>query len=175
MAGLLWLWHFAYTPGVAARLAPPEAPVELGGMNGRPLLLVFAHPLCSCSEATIGELARIRTENRQLAIRVFFYTPLENPRAWTDTSLWKDARRIPDVSIQADPGGKLARRFGAATSGQTLVYAADRRLVFAGGITAFRGHYGDNDGHDAISAFLGGKTPPHRATPVFGCGLFRAL
>ena len=67
-----------------------------------------------------------------------------------------------------------ARRYGAATSGYAVLYAPDGRLAFAGGITAGRGHEGDNAGEDAIldainSGPAGGC--PTRM-PVFGCALF---
>ena len=45
-------------------------------------------------------------------------------------------------------------------------------LVFSGGITAARGHEGDNHGRSAIEDHLlhGGARVAH--TPVFGCDLF---
>jgi hypothetical protein len=175
MLGLLSLWHFAYTPGEPENKAPVELPAELNRIDGKPMLLVFAHPQCSCSQATIGEIARIRAEDRDLDIRVFFYTPAETPESWTDTDLWKEARRIPGIRVQADAGGQRALRFGASTSGQAFFYDAGAHLAFAGGITAFRGHFGDNDGHDSIAALLHGRKPLHATTPVFGCGLRRRL
>ena len=38
------------------------------------------------------------------------------------------------------------QRFGAETSGQTLLYDRDGRLLFSGGTTGSRGHDGDNAG-----------------------------
>jgi hypothetical protein len=64
-----------------------------------------------------------------------------------------------------------ARRFGASTSGQTLLYNMAGRLVFNGGITIARGHSGSNDGRDAVVALLSGLVPMHTITPVFGCSL----
>jgi hypothetical protein len=70
-----------------------------------------------------------------------------------------------------DPEGAAALRFGASTSGQTLLYNDSGRLVFNGGITAARGHEGPNDGQDAVIALLQNRPPLHTATPVFGCSL----
>lgn len=81
------------------------------------------------------------------------------------------AASIPGVRLIADPRGALARSFGAATSGQTILYAANGDLAFSGGITASRGHEGDSDGAEALLAFLGGRQPKRRSTPVFGCSL----
>ena len=69
--------------------------------------------------------------------------------------------------------GREARLFGAATSGQTMVYGRNGHLLFSGGITAARGHYGDNAGASAIGALLEQPTPQSgRKTAVYGCALF---
>ena len=44
------------------------------------------------------------------------------------------------------------------TSGQVVVYDAKGALLFSGGITAARGHMGDNAGRDRITALLRGDT-----------------
>jgi len=136
-------------------------------------LVVFAHPQCPCSRATIEELARIvACCSPKMETTVLFYAPSTMPRGWTKTDLWDSAVAIPGVRVLDDAEGSTARRFGVHTSGQTLLYDASRHLVFNGGITAFRGHSGDNDGRDEIVALLRGETPPRRGTPVFGCALF---
>jgi len=70
-----------------------------------------------------------------------------------------------------DDDGVEAARFGAATSGQVILYDRDGRLLFSGGITASRGHAGDNDGRDAIVSLLGGGRGTRHSSPVFGCSL----
>jgi hypothetical protein len=57
------------------------------------------------------------------------------------------------------------------TSGQVLLYDVSGRLVFRGGITAGRGHAGDNVGRDNVVAFLLHDTVPAESTPVFGCSI----
>jgi hypothetical protein len=64
-----------------------------------------------------------------------------------------------------------AGRFGAETSGHTLLYGADGRLLFSGGITASRGHAGENAGESAIIALVNHQTPLRSQTLVFGCSL----
>jgi hypothetical protein len=88
-----------------------------------------------------------------------------------------------------DEDGAEAARFGAATSGQVLVYGRDGALVFSGGITAARGHFGDNEGSKAIAHFVADPRPAAEVrerspadasagnlarTPVFGCPIFEA-
>jgi hypothetical protein len=70
-----------------------------------------------------------------------------------------------------DPGGAIARRLGAHTSGQVLVYGRAGELVFQGGLTAARGHEGANRGRDAIRRLVETGAPTEPETAVFGCPL----
>jgi hypothetical protein len=173
--GLYRMADYANTPG---RLASPPAqwpsaaPVRLA--RGRATLLVFAHPQCPCSRATIGELAWIVAHAPGKAeTTVFFYLPSTEKQDWATTDLWRSATAIPGVRAMVDPDGIAARRFGASTSGQTLLYDSSGSLVFNGGITIARGHAGGNDGRDAIADLLAGAVPRHKTTPVFGCSLLK--
>jgi hypothetical protein len=87
------------------------------------------------------------------------------------------------VTVVRDDSGREAGRFGAATLGQTLLYDADGSLLFSGGITAARGHAGDNAGRSELVSLLNrGLSAPvvtmnrgqsaRDATHVFGCPLF---
>jgi hypothetical protein len=78
---------------------------------------------------------------------------------------------MPGVRVFVDRDGAEAKRFGVATSGQVLFYDAQRRLRFTGGITAGRGHAGDNAGADAIVSLVDHGTTVEPETPVFGCAL----
>ena len=137
------------------------------------MIVVFAHPRCSCTGATLEQLARIQAQAGDLDIRIFFFTPSGQPETWANTSLREQADRIPGAKIFGDPGGAVAARYGAQTSGQVLLFDAEGRLAFEGGLTASRGHYGDSDGSDAVAAVLKRLAPRHRRTPVFGCDLLK--
>jgi hypothetical protein len=167
------LWRYSTTPG---RLAAPPAEwpswARIEPAHGRALLVMFAHPQCPCSRASVGELAIIMARTRRTVdAYIFFYAPLNEPGSWVRTGLWDSASAIPGVRVIKDPGGSFARRLGAFTSGQTLLYNQRGKLVFNGGITASRGHSGDNNGRDAILGFLRGELPARNAAPVFGCSL----
>jgi len=108
---------------------------------------------------------------QKLDAYVFFYTPANGPTTWVRTELWDSARSIPGVHVIEDPDGGFAKQVGAFTSGQTLLYGADGRLIFNGGITQSRGHSGDNNGRRTIIAFLQGEISDQNTTPVFGCSL----
>jgi hypothetical protein len=163
-------------PATPAR-APLAWPADtrLPRHPGLPTLVLSAHPRCPCSRATIGELSKVMTDCQgKLTAIVLVLRPVGAPDGWERTDLWNTAAAIPGVSVRCDVWGAESRRLGAATSGQTLLYAADGRLLFAGGITESRGHSGDNAGRSAVvSLALGKNTVQHPAlTPVYGCPLF---
>jgi len=171
--GIRTLLRYANTPGRSA-VAPERWPAKtsLVAAIGRSTLLLFVHPQCGCSRATIGELAHIiACCSREVDATVLFYAPKSMPKEWVQGDLRENATAIPGVRVLDDPDGNTARQFGVHTSGQTLLYDAGGRLVFQGGITASRGHSGDNAGRDTITALLAGQTPHRPATPVFGCAL----
>jgi hypothetical protein len=175
--GFNLLLQYSNAPGPVE--APPVVwpPASSVARNAnRSTLVLFAHPQCPCSRASLGELARILTQSgNRLDANVFFYSSSREPETWVKSGLWQQASEIPGVRVFADPGGNTARNFGALTSGHTLLYDPQGRLVFSGGITAARGHSGDNAGRDAIVALLRGDTAGIAALPartkVFGCRL----
>jgi hypothetical protein len=149
------------------------APDFQGGRTQiRPTLLVMAHPRCPCTGATIEELARIMDSAQgALNARVYFYKPAGASDAWTQTPLWHSASRIPGVQVAADVDGRNAHRFGAATSGQAMLYGADGGLQFSGGLTDSRGHSSVSAGGRAILALLSQPKAELVTTPVYGCSL----
>ena len=177
LVGATVVLTYSNTPGRAAAPPvewPPEAPVPHA--EGRASLVLFVHPQCPCSRASIGELDRLLASvHDRVQTTVFFYVPGDSSEDWAHTDLWKSAAAIPNVRVMADRDAGAARRFGARTSGQALLYDSKRRLVFSGGITAARGHSGDNDGRDTIVSLLLSGRARRRTTPVFGCALYGDL
>ena len=175
--GLNVMWSYATTPGHPAeppRFWPAGAPVT--PQEGHATLLMFAHPQCECTRASLGELAILMAHAKgHLDADIFFYLPPGEDGAWARTDLWRSASEIPGVHAFEDRDAETARHFGVFTSGQTLLYGSDGLLLFKGGITAFRGHSGDNAGRSAITALLQGAVPPASHLPVvtrvFGCSL----
>lgn len=174
--GLNVLWKYSTTPGRAAEPPlewPRRAPVALKA--DRATLLMFVHPQCGCSDATVGELSILMTHaGAKVDADVFFFYPHQESAAWAHTELWNAAAAIPGVHVFEDRDAEIAQSFGSFTSGQTLVYGPRGKLRFKGGITASRGHSGDNAGRSAIAALLDGKAAPASTpvvTPVFGCSL----
>ena len=102
-------------------------------------------PWCCCSGSRDGEGARV---------------------------IERGLANVPGITIWHDGGGSLARRFGVLTSGHVLLYDSSGRLIYSGGITASRGHRGDNFGRSALLAAILGAPPSRGSNPVFGCPLF---
>jgi hypothetical protein len=133
-------------------------------------LILFLHPQCPCSRATVNELTQIAARlGDQAKITIYFWIPPTAKDSWQQSSLWVAASHVPGAQLVADDNGIITQHFNAHTSGQTMLYSPDGRLLFSGGITPSRGHEGDNDGESAtLDAVLIGHA--NRAdTPVFGC------
>ena len=173
-AGIAALWNYESTPGAAA-LTPDLWPAasRLAPAADRATLVMLAHPHCPCTRASIGELARLMTQARgRVTAYVLFVKPRGFSDGWARTDLWESAAAIPGVTPVLDDGGAEAGLFHAATSGQTVLYDAAGNLLFSGGITAARGHAGDNAGRTAVVSLLTSDAAEERGTPVFGCPLF---
>jgi hypothetical protein len=175
-AGLASLAAYDNSPGVAAR-APGRWPAasRLTLDPTRPTLVMLAHPRCTCTRASVGELAELiaRTPRRPRTYVVFVKPGrVGSAIGWEKTDLWERAAAIPDVTVARDDDGHEAAQFGAETSGQTFLYAPDGQLLFSGGTTGARGHPGDNAGRATLLAMLRQDIQGRRTTKVFGCSLF---
>jgi hypothetical protein len=176
IAGMDVLRRYHLAPGTSAQ-APRRWPrnSRVPHTAGVPSLVMFAHPRCPCTAASIDELSRLRGRARsELAISVVFVKPATVNQAIDDNV--NSAKAIPGAAIIDDEDGSEAARFGALTSGHVLLYDSAGNLLYNGGITASRGHRGDSAGQTAILSMLNGRAPqagqlPLSQAPVFGCAL----
>ena len=172
-AGAWALLHYenASTPaGDAPLLWPSKSRIHLAAGNST--LLMFMHPHCPCSRASVGELNRLLVQCKEtVATHVLFVQPDGEPNDWAQTTLRKSVEAIPGVDVQLDRRGEEASRFGAESSGYVVLYDRQGHLLFSGGITAGRGHAGDNAGENAIIALANGHNISLKHTDVFGCSL----
>jgi hypothetical protein len=168
------LWDYKSTAGPLE--APPArwpADSGLSPASGGSTLLVFAHPRCTCTSATLGELATLLARaTAPVTTYVVFSRPPEVEAGWERTESWDAAQTIPGVSVLSDPGGAEARRFHVQTSGETVLYDPSGELAFFGGITGARGHRGDNVGRARVLSLLARGHAERDRSPVFGCGLW---
>ena len=170
-AGFSMMINFDLTPGDSGD--PPAvwpAASAVQRRAGRPDLLMILHPHCPCSRSSLAELEKIATHAVGLAsLHVLLVTPAGAATGWEGDDARLRAERIPGVTVFDDLNGIEARRFNITTSGHTLLYDASGSLRFSGGITAARGHEGDNAGSQAILSFVLKNATTRSTAPVFGC------
>ena len=170
---MAWLTDSSFKPGPATTplgLWPEGSRIQRDPI--RPTLILFMHPRCPCSRATIGELAVLASRCQGLfTAQVWFLKPTNVAENWTQTDLWRKASEIPGVSVHVDETGVEAHRFQALTSGHSMLYDKDGHLLFQGGITLARGHSGDNPGRSTLESVLERGGARDYSTPVFGCPL----
>jgi hypothetical protein len=165
--------RFAYSPGELA-LAPQRWPSStcVERTDGRSQIIVFVHPRCGCTWATLTSLGEVvQRATATIDVHVLFFRPRDAGDDWARTNLWHMAEAIPGADVRADVDGVEARRFGAKTSGQVLFYDADGALQLTTGLTPGRGHTGDNDGLASLAKLVHGQPAATHAGPVFGCPL----
>lgn len=172
--GFFVLLGYENTPGAVAQpLASWPSGSQIQRAPGRATLVMLVHPHCPCSRASLGELAVLMAQiEGRLDAYVLFLKPDGFSDDWEKTDLWQRAAAIPGVQPIGDRNGVEARHFQAMTSGQTVLYDPEGRLLFSGGITLARGHAGDNAGRSAIVSLLKARRAEQTETPVFGCPLF---
>jgi hypothetical protein len=166
--------RYSNTPGGNGP-APASWPKDSGLSldSSRPTLLMFIHPHCPCTRASLGELDRLLAQiSKQPVVEVVCVKPAGLSSDWSRTDLTRQAASIRGVKVYLDDCGLEARRFAAQTSGQTLLYGPNGDLKFQGGITVARGHEGDNPGRTALRELLQEGHSRQVKTEVFGCGLF---
>jgi hypothetical protein len=193
--GMGWyqMFRFAATPGeqgAAPEQWPREIPSPWPGNQAThsdptPTLVVFIHPRCSCTPATLEQLDRILDQSHvavRIALAVYRSKVVDegvgaatNPPGdehATSPGLAEAGLLHRAFKIVPDLNGELARRFGAATSGEIVLYAADGQRLFQGGITAERSHLGDSAGGAALRNALETGAAQNSAATVFGCPIF---
>lgn len=172
--GMKWMSDYSLTPGEAGAPSAvwPAADIRRG--EGHHTLVVGLHPECPCSRATLAELDRVLLESGDAleAIVIFDDT---NPAAPARASaLYQHAMQLPRTRVNRVTSVTELRRFDFRTSGETRLYRPDGTLVFQGGITASRGHEGENAGSAAVVTHARAELCGTNATPVFGCALASA-
>jgi hypothetical protein len=160
----------AGTPATVASTWPVGSSLVLP--NNMPTLVMFLHPMCPCSEASVAELARLLPSTLgKMRHVVLFYQPKSKTAAWTKSTLWQDVAKMPGVEIITDWDGLEADIFGSKTSGQVYVYDSNGVLAYSGGITPSRGHMGDSPGRAAILSIAKNQPNSIQTADVFGCSL----
>lgn len=176
-AGMLALGAYEGTPAreqAAPRQWPTTTALKLAPKQ--PTVLMFVHPHCPCTLASVEQLLDVLARHAARATLVV-YEPADAAPVWAHGALWQLATQHPDrVQLVRDPDARLAQDFQASTSGMCLVYGTDERLRFAGGLTINRGHRGANEGLQTLAQALADPADARapQQFPVFGCALYSA-
>jgi hypothetical protein len=188
---LIVLWLVAIAAGwwcladysIAVNAPLDVAPVQywpaqstIARQHGESTLLLFLHPKCPCSQATLTELDRLLTSLKQSSVRlpqlvVVSTVPIPANDSWLHTATTQRAEQLPNAKLFVDPAGREASRFGAATSGLVMLFDQNGMRKFAGGVTEARGHEGSNVGSELLTEILRGERVDSHEIPAFGCRL----
>jgi|KBSSwiStaDraftv2_1062776.scaffolds.fasta_scaffold489487_1 hypothetical protein len=174
--GVFYLTRFENTAAETNIAYPAAFPTEsrLDRDPKLPTLLFFAHPKCPCTRAGLHELARLMTDiDGKVKAYVVFIKPTDESDEWASTDLLAIAEAIPNVQVVIDRDERETKIFNAQTSSTTLLYDGDGNLRFNGGITASRGHEGDNAGRTSIFEIVTANDKKNAETLVFGCPLHK--
>ncbi len=174
--GFSWLASYALSPGdpgdavIEATVLEIEASKHAEGAR----LMMFVHPRCSCSAASLDELREVmaRAGDSIESLEFFVAVPdSASARQWEVGGLIGRLEAWgPNVTVHRDHEGREASQFGARTSGHVIAWDTSGQPIFTGGITGSRGHRGDNPGRrQLLEALHSHVSSP--GIPVFGCGL----
>jgi hypothetical protein len=171
---ILWtcgsLWDHAYRPAKNPTDFP--APFAADETTSSSRIVLFAHPFCPCTKATLSELEESLSRlPANVAVAVVFVTVGLPPAEVSASPLMAMARSLPHVTVKQDDAGHLACSYGATVSGETFFVDSRGRVLYHGGLTPARGHQGDATGQTLLEQVARGKREGPCAAPIFGCSL----
>src|SRR5687768_13165432 len=81
-AGLAWLWSYSATPGESVPASSDwPAASRLQRSPGKFTLVMFVHPECPCSRASLEELGKLLTRcSGSIHPQVVFFEPAEKQK-----------------------------------------------------------------------------------------------
>jgi hypothetical protein len=171
ISGLGALLLYKRTPGQAAKAPmhwPNDCPIQR--RSNERVLLLFAHPKCPCTRATLSEMERLLATERDLRPHVILFDT-NNTQSWGESDIVSRSMCLPGAKTYGDADGRLQQMFNVTTSGHVLLYDKDGRNTYSGGITGLRGHEGENCGLAKLRERLAGRTSSPDSFPVLGCPL----
>ncbi len=171
---------YAAKPGAVGDVPqtwPKNPPAAMSLDPQQPTLVLAVHPRCPCTRATISELERALAKAPALPTTyALIYEPgpddpVHEDESFARTSIASRLAKLPGVILIPDPDAQIASRFGARTSGHTLVYTPDAALAYSGGLTPTRAHEGPNTGSASLIELFNARQSLASEAPVFGCPL----
>jgi len=164
------LVRYKSTPGEGGARVDWPMQSRLPRASDRFTLIMFAHPFCPCTRASMNQLDELVGRTRGRARVLVVFTKLDGEDV-TESALWKRAAKIEGVTALVDADGSEAAAFDSKTSGHVVLFDREGRNVFSGGITSARGHEGDNPGSQRVLSLLTNGSAELATSPIFGCAL----
>jgi hypothetical protein len=173
IAGLIAVYAHAFKNediGRAEVIWPSDSSLEQS--PDRCTLVMFAHPRCPCTLASLDSLARVMGVADCKAVVVFWQPdsdsqPVESS-SWRNSPSIKLAEKMQDVSIYFDRSGAEFKKFGVNTSGHCMAFSKGGVQLFTGGLTSSRGHVGPSAASDSLIQSIQ-SVKPTKPSPVYGC------
>lgn len=138
-------------------------------------VLLFLHPHCPCTKATIKNLCAVLKEcPSSVECCAIAFCPKGKADDWIQSPIVNMLTDKVGVNVIVDRGSSVIESFGIKCSGHVLVYDEDGGLQFSGGITRSRGHEGSCLPLSDLRKFLLGDAGEPVNWPVFGCSLTQA-
>ena len=165
-------WLLALGVGTAYWAAYDSTPGQAGHVPIRrestsAELVLFVHPKCPCARSALAVVARLDPDFGKVRI-VFVGHFGAEPDWWTGRN-WESA----GDRAERDEGGTIAQSYGVRTSGHAVLYDADGRLRFSGGVAPARSAAPEIERQIAEwKRLLTEYDSPAVTRPVFGCPLF---
>ncbi|WP_166831099.1 RedB [Thalassoroseus pseudoceratinae] len=179
LVGYVILMDYSSRPGPEAEVLSTITEDELtqfsGHKQGRPTIVLFYHPKCPCTFATVRSLERLSMRfHNEPQIHAVAYCPENKTDVWIESRTTSSLRSLPGSRVHIDREGRMCQQFGVTTSGHILVYDSDGHLTFSGGTTSSRGHEGDCAASQELVRIVNSETTAIDVctkSPVFGCSI----
>ena len=170
--------EYTFTAG-SSPTTPAKLPVLSGipRTTGQKQLVMFVHPHCQCTKASLTELSRALNDIQKQGVQcpqvtfVIRQPELADER-WESSPIITQCTSFETAQLLHDPGGRQARIFGVMNSGTCCLFNETGDLQFLGGITISRGHQGLNPGSVMLKDSILHGSIVSNPVPVFGCALF---
>ena len=172
--GLVWMTAYSMSPGVEVEpLTGRPANSSIFFSDDVPTLVAFLHPRCPCTQPTMGSLAKLMAKKHQIVVQPIFFLPGTKPDSWARADYWDRLMASGAHRPMIDVDGRFARQCRVTTSGHVILFAADGRVLYSGGITGGRVHEGDNMGLTRLNRILDGVPVENPSFPVYGCSIVK--
>src|SRR4051812_38506323 len=98
------LSHYENTPGIkGAVISDWPATSRIPRLTNRATLIMFLHPQCPCSMASIEQFSTLlKTFRGNVDAHVVFFKPRNSADDWAKSDLWNIARKLPNIHIHFD-------------------------------------------------------------------------